>query len=191
MTCPGLPDFYQGAELWDLNLVDPDNRRGVDFKKRTRFLKEIRETQANAANQLLHKLMTSKKDGRIKLFLIHKGLHARVQNRTLFQAGDYLPASASGKRADHVVAFFRVYGNRFALIVVPRFLTSLIRPDESPLGRPVWEDTTIHLPAGVPSLWRDALTGDTVQTANDVPVGDILTTCPVSVLLGRSGRHRS
>jgi (1->4)-alpha-D-glucan 1-alpha-D-glucosylmutase len=189
MTCPGLPDFYQGADLWDFSLVDPDNRRPVDFAKRAALLKELEETPAPGQNERLKELVSSRRDGRIKLLLIHKGLQARHENRELFDDGDYLPGSVRGSRADHVIAFFRAQQDRRALVVVPRFLTALVGPDEPPLGREVWQDTRIDLPRNVPASWQDAVTGKTLAASDDMLVGDILSEFPVAILLnGRSDR---
>ncbi len=201
MTCPGLPDFYQGAELWDLNLVDPDNRRPVDFDKRARVLQEIQEGldpppvgPGSAAQEtpgpkvavpLVQSLLDTREDGRIKLFLIHQGLLARREHRDLFENGDYLPASAAGRRARHIVAFFRASKDDWALVVVPRFVASLVGPGESPTGRQIWGNTRIALPGRAPSAWQDALTGETLSAWGEVCVGDILTSFPVSILVGR------
>lgn len=184
MTCPGVPDFYQGSELWNLNLVDPDNRRPVDFEKRMRFLQEIQRTPAAAQEQFVDALLASRHDGRVKLFLIYRGLQARRENKDLFEQGDYLPASVAGSRASHVVSFFRAGQGRFALVVVPRFVTSLVQPGQLPVGRHVWEDTRIGLPAHAPSNWQDAITGRPLRAQGEIPVADILATFPVSILFG-------
>jgi (1->4)-alpha-D-glucan 1-alpha-D-glucosylmutase len=193
ITCPGLPDFYQGTDLWDFSLVDPDNRRPVDFPKRATLLKELRETPAEAQTERLKELVRSKQDGRIKLLLIHKGLQARRQNRELFDEGDYLPAPVHGSRMEHVIAFFRARRDRRALVVVPRFLTSLVGPDEPPLGREVWQDTRIALPHDAAPDWRDVITGRTLTASDELFAGDILSEFPVSILLSglTPGRRRS
>ncbi len=176
MTCPGVPDFYQGTELWDLNLVDPDNRRPVDFERRTKTLVEVAGWTGPPPTPASH-------DPRIKLFLIHRGLHARREDRDLFEKGDYLPASATGSRAQHIIAFFRRWEDDYALTVAPRFLTSLIKPDEAPTGRRVWEDTRVSLPAHAPSEWRDVITGNVLRARTELSVGDILREFPVSILI--------
>lgn len=124
-------------------------------------------------------------DGRVKLFLIHRGLHARGQNKELFDVGDYLPASVTGSRAQHIVAFFRQWQSDYALTVVPRFLASLRGPGESPMGREVWQDTRIRLPANAPSDWRDAVTGNVLTARDKLSVGDILREFPVAILVAR------
>jgi (1->4)-alpha-D-glucan 1-alpha-D-glucosylmutase len=195
MTCPGVPDFYQGAELWDLNLVDPDNRRPVDFEKRSRLLREVGQLRISDSGFRMNDRVVNTQsaihnsqfdDGRIKLFLIHRGLLARGENRKLFDEGDYISASVSGRRAEHVVAFLRKRQDSYALTVVPRFLTSLIKPGETPTGRDVWQDTRIGLPADAPSSWRDAISGNTLKARKGLPIGDILRDFPVSILIGQA-----
>ncbi len=200
IACTGLPDFYQGSELWDLNLVDPDNRRPVDFEKRRQFLKEVEESRIadfgfRIDHASRHPQLT---DGRIKLFLIYRGLHARGENRDLFDTGDYLPAVVTGRHAQHVVAFFRVAqslsaGNRtapgaeasHALVVAPRFLTALVGPGEPPFGEQVWEDTSIRLPRDAPLTWRNALTDEILRAQGEIPVGETLAAFPAALLVGR------
>lgn len=193
MTCTGLPDFYQGSELWDLNLVDPDNRRPVDFGKRRQLLREVSDSKAqrffpsdgNGGPNPPYGLM----DGQVKLFLIYRGLQARRANRDIFDTGDYLPAAVRGSRARHIVAFFRsqraASDTRYVLVVAPRFLTSLVGPGAPPLGRDLWGDTSITLPEDASSTWQDAITDEIVPTPGRVLVGDILTKFPVAILVGR------
>jgi (1->4)-alpha-D-glucan 1-alpha-D-glucosylmutase len=178
ITSPGLPDFYQGAELWDFNLVDPDNRRPVDFGKRVSLLKSVAETQDLAS------LLTTRHDGRIKLSTIWKALHARAGNRDLFDVGSYAPATVIGSRAQHVVAFFRTHEDRRALVVVPRFLVSLTAPGQPPLGPDVWQDTRITLPADAPSSWQESTTGGELMARDELLIADVLREFPVALLLG-------
>ncbi|MBM4025246.1 MAG: hypothetical protein FJ280_07545 [Planctomycetes bacterium] len=192
IACAGLPDFYQGSELWDLNPVDPDNRRPVDFAQRQRMLKEI---TSRSAVHSIHRFFPSGRNGghsppyalrdaSVKLFLIYRGLRARRANRSLFDTGDYRPASVAGSRAEHLVAFSRIAGPARALVVVPRFLTSLVRPGEPPLGPRVWEDTSIALPAHTPSVWHNPITDETVRIQGQIPVAGILRRFPAALPLG-------
>jgi len=183
ITGPGLPDFYQGSELWNLHLVDPDNRRPVDFDTRAQFLREFGEAPANTHAQFVHVLMSEKQDGRAKLFLIHKCLACRRENRDLFQTGEYVAASVSGTLLQHVISFFRAGRDRYALTVAPRFLTSLIRPGQPPAGRDVWRDTRIALPLDAASDWHDAITGNVVTARGEVFLRDILSDFPVCLLI--------
>jgi (1->4)-alpha-D-glucan 1-alpha-D-glucosylmutase len=220
IACTGLPDFYQGSELWDLNLVDPDNRRPVDFEKRMRLLKEVQQlriadfgfrTSDSPHNPQSAVRNPQLDDGRVKLFLIYRGLRARRENRDLFDTGDYLPTFVTGSRAQHVVAFFRVAqpeprtqknafgspmpsaGNRthpvpHVLVVAPRFLTSLISPGATPLGEPVWGDTSIKLPRDAPALWHNAITDELLRAHGEMPVGEALAKFPVALFVARASR---
>ena len=105
MTSPGVPDFYQGTELWDLNLVDPDNRRPVDFEKRRAMLAGIREEEGSNIDRLIQDLLSTREDGKIKLFLIYRALKARRTHREIFREGAYLPLESAGRFRSHVIAF--------------------------------------------------------------------------------------
>jgi (1->4)-alpha-D-glucan 1-alpha-D-glucosylmutase len=213
ITCTGLPDFYQGSELWDLNLVDPDNRRPVDFEKRRRLLREIARgefdigslmfdlkeaTLPNQPSTINHQtgnidLPPAVTDGRIKLLLIYRGLRARRENRDLFDAGDYLPAAVTGRLAPHIVAFFRSRpaasegqsATPYVLVVAPRFLTALVKPGAPPLGESLWADTSIRLPRDAPPTWRNAITDEVLHVQGEVSVGEILARFPTAILVSR------
>ncbi len=203
IACTGLPDFYQGSELWDLNLVDPDNRRPVDFQKRIQLLKEVQQLRisdfgfrisAAAPNPQSAIRNPQWDDGRVKLFLIYRGLRARRENRDLFDTGDYLPTFVTGDRAQHVVAFFRSQrvapeaqsAPRYVLVVAPRFLTSLVRPGEAPLGEPVWGDGSIKLPRDAPAVWHNAITDEVLRAQGEISVGEVLAQFPAAILVGRA-----
>ncbi|MER3447166.1 MAG: malto-oligosyltrehalose synthase [Candidatus Dadabacteria bacterium] len=185
ITSPGVPDFYQGTELWDLNLVDPDNRRLVDFEKRRRFLNEIKEKR-DVLN-LIGELISNKEDGRIKLFLIYKALRARAKRKELFEKGDYIGIEIGGKYKDHVLAFARRKEKSWAITVAPRFLTYLISGDEYPIGGRVWEDTYITLPEDSPFLWMDSFTNRIVKCKGTLLMGETLEYFPVTLLLSGNG----
>lgn len=184
ITSPGLPDFYQGTELWDLNLVDPDNRRLVDFGVRMEFLWEIMEREKTDAGTFLNEMMSYMGDGRIKLFLIYKALKARNELSDIFLKGGYLPLGVEGKYRRHIISYARNLENGWTITVAPRLLTSLIGEEEHPLGKEVWEDTHIILPAASPSVWQNAITSERVEGGNILPVGEVLKSFPVALLLG-------
>jgi len=144
LTVPGIPDIYQGGELWDLSLVDPDNRRPVDWERRRRLLSEV-----GAAR--LADLRGNAQDGREKLFLTHRLLGLRARHPELFAAGDYEPLEVEGEpHADRLCAFARRHGDTTIAVVVPRLTYALYRG-----GAPDWGATQIVLPAG--RRWRSAL----------------------------------
>ena len=182
LAAPGVPDFYQGAELWDLSLVDPDNRRPVDFERRGALLKELTSAGVNAP-QLLQDLLARPEDGRIKLFLIHRALQARRAHLELFQQGAYQQVTVIGGLKGHVVAFARERGDQRALVVTPRFSTGLIKDGEYPLGEAVWQETRVLPPPGSRLRWRDALTGQTVRAEEALWLREALRDFPVALLI--------
>jgi len=183
ITSPGVPDFYQGTELWDLNLVDPDNRRPVDFEKRRRFLGHIRKREDGDILDLISELLRTKEDGRIKLFLIYRGLKARNKHPEIFQKGAPIPLEAAGKFKDHVIAFGRNNQGKWAVTIVPRFLTSVIKEGEDPLGQRVWEDTHITLPERISNGWKNVITNQWVNTEGKLIIGEALKHFPVALLM--------
>ena len=173
ITSPGIPDFYQGTELWDLSLVDPDNRRPVDFAQREAYLEAIQ----TADSQLIPGLLKNPTDGRIKLFLIAQALKVRNQFQSVFLNGDYIPLEATGKFKDHIIAFARQEENKMVVTIAPRFFTQLIQPNQLPIGE-IWEDTAIELPA---ANWKDAIT-KTELTGSTIALKDALKHFPVALL---------
>ncbi len=162
VTVPGVPDTYQGTELWDLSLVDPDNRRSVDFTVRDRLLGELEAGLSPEA------ILSRWDEGLPKLWALHRALRLRRARPELFDArGAYVPLLASGPRAGHVVAFVRGDG---AVTIVPR-LTLTLGGD--------WRSTSLELPAG---NWRDELTGE-IHTGGRAELAGLLARFPVSLLV--------
>ncbi len=186
-TSPGVPDFYQGQELWDLSLVDPDNRRPVDFQKRIRYLDDFVRGGSLPRSPLVRELLSSWHDGRIKLYVTYKALSVRRAHRQLFVEGRYVPLEAKGPRREHVCAFARCHGNEWVLTVVPRLMTALVDAGAPPVGEPVWGEGTLTLPEGAPDRWRDAFTDKTVMTSpasRELPLSLVFREFPVALLLG-------
>lgn len=180
---PGVPDFYQGTELWDLSLVDPDNRRSVDFDLRSRLLRSIEaDFKADPAG-LVNKLLEDRQDGRVKLFLTWRVLRARRRAVELFQQGDYRPLEAAGAHADSVIAFSRGRGADRAVVAAPRFLTSVVADGRLPIGPEVWRDTEVLLPAGASGAGWEAITGRVIAARERLPAGELFATFPGALLL--------
>lgn len=182
ITASGVPDFYQGCELWDLSLVDPDNRRPVDFGKRKTILKYFEEKQKDILN-LVKELIASREDGRIKFFLIFRALQTRRLKEDLFRLGGYVPLEVGGKLKNKIIAFARHHNNEWILTVAPRFLTSIIKDGELPLGSEVWGDTHIIMHENMPKDWKDVLTENRVISDNQFEIGKILTHFPAALLI--------
>ncbi len=188
ITSPGVPDFYQGTELWDLSLVDPDNRRPVDFERRRSFLLDSKRKAGADVLSLVDDLLSTGGDGRIKLFLIYKTLNARKENLETFQKGSYIPVKIGGKFKNHVIAFARNHKQGWAITIAPRFLSALVKEGEYPIGRRVWRNTYIFVPEGAPTSWRDAITGQFIKAKKALPIGEILKHSPVSLLISEGKR---
>jgi (1->4)-alpha-D-glucan 1-alpha-D-glucosylmutase len=184
ITSPGVPDFYQGSELWDLNLVDPDNRRPVDFEKRRNFLFAIKEKEVKAILSLIEELLSTREDGRIKLFTIYRALQRRELLKELFDYGAYLPLKVTGSYNHHIIAFARQKTKSWALTVVPRFLTSIIKPFEFPLGKGVWLNTSVVLPDNAPVTWHHVFTDQVIKSESLLPVGEVCQHFPLGFLIG-------
>jgi (1->4)-alpha-D-glucan 1-alpha-D-glucosylmutase len=165
ITSPGVPDFYQGTELWNFSLVDPDNRRPVDFPTRMTRLEELQQQQAENPLALVQELLAHWWDSRVKLYVTYKALHFRRMHAELFLAGDYLPLSVSGARREHVVAFAQRQESTWVLVVVPRLLTMLTSRRKPPVGRWIWRKNLLLLPAEAPPHWVNVLTGETLTAA--------------------------
>lgn len=185
LAAPGVPDFYQGTEFWELSMVDPDNRRPVDFEQRRAALSTMQQQLKTDSLSLVKELLEAKTDGRIKLLLTTQGLKARAHYRDLFLEGEYLPLEVHGSFANHIVAFARRYQNQYAVAIAPRFLTQLIQPGENPLGEAVWKDTHLTLPEGVPTTWMNVLTEQPLQSGSHLPIGAALSHFPVALLISQ------
>lgn len=196
ITVPGVPDFYQGNELWDFSLVDPDNRRPVDFSIRKRALAELKGGEAAAGPLNLARMLTADmRAGRIKLYLICQALKLRNEKCRLFENGQYIPLSAEGERSVSVCAFARIHEGEAVLVVAPRFFTRLARrPGDLPLGREVWLGTRIVLPAELRGeSYRNVFTGEVLEPVlqedgSVLHLSDIIADFPVALLVSVGGR---
>ncbi len=187
---PGVPDFYQGTELWDFSLVDPDNRRSVDFKGRERLLEDLAQRQTKGLLPLISELLGRWEDGRIKLFVTSKALEFRTTQSNLFLEGDYLPLYASGGRKEHISAFARRHERSWVVVVAPRLLTMLVAPGTLPLGQHAWGTGRLVLPSEAPRVWKSVFTGETVNAmaasrTKYLPLYRIFQRLPVALLEGR------
>lgn len=189
MMLPGVPDFYQGSELWDLRLVDPDNRGTVDFVQRIELLETLKINAADENVEFADALMANWRDGRIKLYLIWKALGFRQQFRELLADGQFLPAEVTGPRAENLVAFFRVSRSGSALVVAPKWVAGsemdLNAGFDAANWKKFWDGTEIVLQEERANIWRNVLTGEQVQSSGTnrrIAVGELLMHFPVGLL---------
>ncbi|MCW5624207.1 MAG: malto-oligosyltrehalose synthase [Burkholderiales bacterium] len=195
-TSPGVPDLYQGNELLDDSLVDPDNRRPVDYLLRQRMLDELNAVvTAPDRTARLRDIAASVDDGRAKLWFTWRLLQTRARDAELFRHGDYTPLEVRGERARHVIAFMRQHEGRTVIVVAARFFLTLatqsrramadtLSSREPPLGEAAWDDTVLVWPAVELDRPVNALTGEPVhRVATAIPVGDLLRHLPGCVLI--------
>ena len=187
ITSPGIPDFYQGNELWDFSLVDPDNRRPVDYRRRKDLLDELMRMESAAGPlETAREVVATRNDGRIKLHLTCKALNFRRENREVFESGRYLPLTVEGTCREHVCAFERSTNDSSIMVVVPLFCSRLIRDSSGlPLGPEVWRDTRIIQPPDTGAgCYRNVFTGEVLNLEQQE---DHLEPCPSGHTLGVPG----
>lgn len=172
LTMPGVPDIYQGNELWSFNLVDPDNRRPVDYHHRQTLLQGLmlRYESNDSLASLLHELLEHIEDGRVKLYLTWKIMRLRNEHAALFSEGDYTRITTEGQKADHICAFSRQHDDKEIIVVATRWFAHLLAESDAPppgnalWGNALWDGTRIQK-SGAPQnlIYRNILTDETVQ----------------------------
>jgi len=191
LACPGVPDTYQGSEVWDLRLVDPDNRRPTDYRLCASFLAGVRDRSAGDESlpALVSELLASRGDGRVKIYLIWRTLTLRRELREVFSAGDYVPLEAKGAKSGHVCAFSRSHRTNRLVAAVPRLIVKLTGGEERlPVGPAVWQDTWLALPDDPPGRrYRNVFTGEVLCTgahegATGLPMKSVFACFPVALL---------
>jgi (1->4)-alpha-D-glucan 1-alpha-D-glucosylmutase len=197
LTAPGVPDIYQGDDLWDFSLVDPDNRRPVDYSLRRSLLKELTKgCGATPDPRWVRGLLDTVGDGRAKLYLIWRTLQFRREHEALFSKGAYLPLRVTGEHASKVCAFARRDGDAVAIVIAPRlYLRLLGERSDPPLGADVWGNTRVELPRKLdPTLPpRNVLDGVASPLMAEDPlalaVGTVLQHFPVALLTTTPARN--
>lgn len=200
LTSPGIPDTYQGSELWHFCLVDPDNRKPVDFEQcqtTLSALQELMNVPSAERSLCIRQLLDNMTDGRVKLYTLWKTLQCRREHSELFERGAYLPLAVEGEKEAHICSFMRHFGEQRLVVAVPRLTAGLLDKDESrlPLGREVWLDTRIILPDNLrPQIYKNVFTGELifVDTADKMSLEGAVcfNSYPVCLLLQTSDRGK-
>jgi (1->4)-alpha-D-glucan 1-alpha-D-glucosylmutase len=180
IAAPGIPDFYQGTELWEFNLVDPDNRRPVDWERRREALGMLDEPSALPSDRPLAGL----ESGLLKLHVTERALALRRALRRVFDEGDYVPLYAAGPRARHVVAFARKNAEGAVIAVVGRFFATLPVPA---VGATAWETTSLGLDAELSGSYREVFTGrelaaEARERGRSLPLAEVFSHLPAALL---------
>jgi (1->4)-alpha-D-glucan 1-alpha-D-glucosylmutase len=190
ITSPGVPDFYQGTELWNFSLVDPDNRRPVDYGRRVQMLDHIQRREKEIPlSALTDSLTIDMESGIVKLYLVYKALKYRTEKRELFERGEYLPLEVMGEKAANICAFARRIGNERTIVAVPRFFTSLLaQPKDLPLGKEVWGDSRLIVAiadhgARYKNIFTDEIvTAEKYNDANALRLSEMFSHFPVAMI---------
>jgi (1->4)-alpha-D-glucan 1-alpha-D-glucosylmutase len=185
LTSPGVPDIYQGNEVLDFSLVDPDNRRPVDYGLRRRLLGELAELSGQPSVQIAQRVpeLFADMDGRAKLWVVMRLLAFRRAHAALLADGDYRAVAVRGLRARHIVAYARARGSEGVLVVAGRLWTGLgVGAGDLPVGEGAWGDTTLDLSALGALEFDDVLTGATGHAEGALRVADALASFPGAVL---------
>jgi 4-alpha-glucanotransferase len=176
MMCPGVPDVYQGCEHWDLSLVDPDNRRPVDYALRQQLI-----TDAGNFPDLAT-LWENRFNGQIKVWLVKTLLTLRLQYPDVFGKGSYIPVKVKGRHKDNIIAFSRYYSGTWIVTVVPVDSTVIGYNDFIEINKTDWEDTKLILPKELPATCTDLLAGQDLKLTQEVAIGNIIKDLPIAVL---------
>lgn len=180
MTLPGVPDIYQGTEFWDFSLVDPDNRRPVDYLTRGQTIRGEKEAGS---------LLPLWKDGRIKQLILAELLQDRARHPKLYSEGDYTPLEVQGGLSEHLIAFMRCQGTEKLVVIVPRLWASLVTGETPRLEAAACKDTRITLE---PGEWTNVITGETVNiTSAETTPADVLLSFPFAVLRSQGSSART
>ena len=190
LSAPGIPDIYQGCELWNFHLVDPDNRQAVDYSCGRTMLADLKKTMTGDGLQyrgLAAEMLAAMADGRIKLFVTWRLLTYRRQNENIFRYSTYVPLTAEGAKAEHVCGFARRAGRKVMVSAGGRFFVTLTQwGRDTPCGS-VWTDTYLEVPADCPGRWYNILTGEYCPVKKYLErevfaVDELFATLPVAFL---------
>ncbi len=191
IASPGVPDFFQGTEIWDFSLVDPDNRRPVDYSLRKKILGGLQREMTEAKSDLprFHReLLRHWKDGRIKLYVTHRALNFRGDHSSLFRNGTYIPLEGEGDLRDAICAFARQGQGKTVLAITPRLLARRMQTEQVPLGTEVWGESSVVLPREIGDVrFANIFTGERIDaTEHDgktrLILGHVFANFPVAML---------
>jgi (1->4)-alpha-D-glucan 1-alpha-D-glucosylmutase len=191
-TCPGVPDTYQGSELWDLRLVDPDNRGVIDFDRRVTSLAALNSPQDGQSRSDVEDLLSKWRDGRVKMYVLSRALNARQQTPELLYYGSYKVLTAAGEHANRIIAFAREHSEAWLLAIFPRYMASVQGPVmRSECRRKFWQKTDLLLPLGAPKRWVNVLGGNAsasveVKSEGRLSLSEVFEEFPLALLVPSS-----
>jgi len=198
MTSPGVPDIYQGNELWQFSLVDPDNRQPIDYRHRQELLKSLslNVQRHKDVGKHLGSLLANMDGGLVKLYLTQTTLALRRKEALVFQKGHYIPLQAHGQRSEHILAFARKLEGRSVIIAVPRLCATLLGDNfDTPCEESLWGDTTLEIPHSARACYHQVFTGECIpvnrgEQGEFLPAAKLFRDFPVALLVSEPlGTH--
>jgi len=189
IAAPGLPDFYQGTEVWNFSLADPDNRRRVDYDRLQKLLAGLQSAESEEPQKFVDRLLSEPEDGTLKLYVTRSALRFRREHRSLFAKGSYLPLRISGDKSKHVIAFSRSFRGTTVLVLAGRFFAQLAAQTRTPVGAETWGDADVVLRKRLPTgTYRDVFTGKAVSPVlrdGDfvLPISEAFAHLPIAALV--------
>lgn len=184
-TCPGVPDTYQGSELWDLSFVDPDNRRAIDYKKRIQWLNEFPE---DGEENFWQNLWADRYSGKIKLCLTHKLLQWRKEQKEFLQKAEYIPLAVEGLYKKNILAFARKHQQTLYIVAVPLHLAEMGKQQGKEIAELDWADTAIVLPGKIAGNIQNVLAGKSFE--DKISAKDLFTQLPIALLKTQIEEHK-
>jgi (1->4)-alpha-D-glucan 1-alpha-D-glucosylmutase len=183
IALPGVPDFYQGTELWNLALVDPDNRRPVDYEQRLSMLSKMHESAERDRLATMRRLLEDMRSGGIKMYVTNRAMEFRRANRELFMRGDYLPLNPTGPRAQHTIGFSRSMNGKRVIVVCGRFFMRLPEARPLPVDPRAWGETFVTIEKDAPSRVTDLFTGNSISIRNGrLELSEVFAQMPIAML---------
>ncbi|WKN30758.1 malto-oligosyltrehalose synthase [Porifericola rhodea] len=183
LSVPGIPDIYQGTEFWDLSMVDPDNRRPVDYPLREKMIRRLQEAWQKDATQTATQLLDNLLQPDIKLFGMHQTLQLRKAYEQLFADGDYQAVKVDKESDKHLLAFLRTSGDQQLMVIVPLNVHQLRTKHETLCGERCWQEAKLHLTEHAKGEWQHILINQTIHINQQTKVADVLAQFPVALLI--------
>jgi (1->4)-alpha-D-glucan 1-alpha-D-glucosylmutase len=182
ITAPGVPDVYQGTELWDLSYVDPDNRRPVNYVLRKGYLAEFKDAKGDDLNKKISRFTDSYNDAKVKMFCLWRALAERKKNKEVFETGDYVPLEITGKASGEFAAFARRNNDGWLITVVPVMVTGMFPPETTVADPEKLKGSAIKLPGDAPEQWVNSFTDQQLDFKGEIALDLVLQDFPVCLL---------
>lgn len=182
ITAPGIPDIYQGTELWDLNYVDPDNRRPVDYALRMSYVSEFKENNDDEVKQYLKSLREDYGSGKVKMLVLQKALQERLAFNWIFEKGEYLPLPVRGENSGKFLCYARIKDDDWRIILVPILTNNLFSEDDLAPLENILKESYISLPENSPKVWESVYSKAIYSAEEKLPVMELLKDLPVAFL---------